>query len=251
MKKVRSVSHVIRILEALRNGAALTVTELARQLKLAKSSAYEILATLVAEGFVEKDQATNRYQLGLRILELAYSVRHNSELARAAQPLLKKLNKEIDETVQLTVLDGDEILYLDGCESSKQLRTFFNLGEHAPLYCTALGKAILAFLPPKEIERIIKSTKLTPFTANTLTRGESLLKELAKTAQRGYSVDNREHEEDVRCIGAPIFNRAGEVFASISISGPAHRLPEKNDGRIARSLIETAREISHRLGYKT
>jgi DNA-binding IclR family transcriptional regulator len=250
MSKVRSVSRAVRILEVFGQGSALTVTEVARSLRLPKSSVYELLVTLAAEGLVEKDGSNGRYRLGLRLLELAHAVGHNLELSRVARPLLEKLAARLDETVQLTVLDRDQILYIDGCESTRQLRTFFDPGDRAPLHCTALGKAILAFLPPPEIERITRAKGLRRFTANTLTRAEALRSELARTRERGYSIDDMEHEEGVRCIGAPLRDREGAVRASISVSGPSTRLPPERDAEIARLVVQAAEEISRRLGYR-
>jgi DNA-binding IclR family transcriptional regulator len=250
MSKVRSVSRAVRILEVFGQGSALTVTEVARSLRLPKSSVYELLATLTAEGLVEKDDGSGRYRLGLRLLDLAYAVRHNLEVSRVARPQLEQLAARLDETVQLTVLDRDQVLYIDGCESSRQLRTFFDLGDRAPLHCTALGKAILAFLPPPEIERIIRLKGLRRFTANTLTRADALRAELARTRERGYSIDNIEHEEGVRCIGAPLRDRGGAIRAAISVSGPSTRLPPERDAAIARLVVQAAEEISRRLGYR-
>ncbi len=250
MKRVKSVSRVINILEALHKGDSLTFTEISRQVKLPKSTAYEALATLVAEGLIDKDISTGRYRLGLRILELAYSARRGSGLTRVAQPFLKSLNLKLNETVQLTVRDRDEVLYVEGFDSARQLKTSFELGERAPLYCTAVGKAILAFLPAEEVRRIIGGAKPRRFTPNTLVAQKRLLEDLTETAKRGYSIDNMEHEEGVRCIGAPIFDRTGGVAAALSVSGPSSRLPARRDGEIARLVVATAREISWRLGYR-
>jgi DNA-binding IclR family transcriptional regulator len=250
MKQVRSVSRVIKILEALHKGDSLTFREISSQVKLPKSTAYEALGTLVAEGLIDKDISTGRYRLGLRILELAYSARRGSELTRIAQPFLKNLNQKLNETVQLTVRDRDEVLYVEGFDSARQLRTSFELGERAPLYCTAVGKAILAFLPAAEAKRIIGRARLRRFTPNTLVAPKRLLRELAVTADRGYSVDNMEHEESVRCIGAPVFDRTGSVVAAMSVSGPSSRLAESRDVEIARLAMKAAREISWRLGYR-
>jgi IclR family acetate operon transcriptional repressor len=139
---------------------------------------------------------------------------------------------------------------VDGCESSRQLRTFFQFGDRAPLHCTALGKAILANLPPAEMERRLRRRTLKAYTPATLTDPHELRRELARTAARGYSVDNMEHEEDVRCVGAPIRDREGRAFASISVSGPAHRLKPGRDREIARQVIAAAEEISRLLGYR-
>jgi DNA-binding IclR family transcriptional regulator len=250
MNQVRSVRRAIRILEALREGPSRTVTELARALALPKSSVFELVSTLAAEGLVKKEDSSSRYRLGLRLVELARAANQDLEVRQVARPLIERLRDEFNETVQLTVLDGGEILYVDGCESSRPLRTFFQPGDRAPLHCTALGKAILANLPPGERERHLRRRGLRAFTPGTLTDPEALRRELARTAARGYSVDDREHEEDVRCVGAPIRDREGRTFASISVSGPAHRLKPGRDAEIARRIMAAAAEISRRLGYQ-
>jgi len=248
MNEVRSVSRAIRILEVLRAGSSPTVTELSRTIKLPKSSVYELVSTLAAEGMVRKEPSSNRYRLGLRLVELARAASHDQDVRQVAHSLIEKLRDELNETVQLTVLDAEQILYIDGSESSRRLRTFFESGERAPLYCTALGKAILANLPSRDRERFLRRKALRPFTPRTLTDPGVLRRELARTAARGYSIDDMEHEEGVRCVAAPIFDREGRAFASVSVSGPAHRVSPGRDAEIARRLIAIAEEVSRRLG---
>jgi len=250
MNQVRSVRRAIRILETFREGPSLTVTDLSHVLKLPKSSVYELVCTLAAAGLLKKEDSSGRYHLGLRLVELARAANNDLEVRQVARPLIEKLRGEFNETVQLTVLEGEEILYVDGCESSRQLRTFFQSGDRAPLHCTALGKAILANLPAGEKERYLRRRGLKAFTPSTLTDPQALRRELDRTAARGYSIDNMEHEEDVRCVGAPIRDREGRAFAAISVSGPAHRLGPGRDAEIARRVMAAAEEISRQLGYR-
>jgi DNA-binding IclR family transcriptional regulator len=250
MSKVRSVSRAVQILDAVSEGPSLTVTELSRALKLPKSSVFELVSTLAAEGLVKKEDSSSRYRLGLRLIELARAAGHDLEVRQVARPLIENLRDEFNETVQLTVLDGEEILYVDGCESSRQLRTFFQAGDRAPLHCTALGKAILAVLPAGEMERYLQCRVLKAFTPRTLTDPAALRRDLERTAARGYSIDDMEHEEGVRCVGVPIRDREGRAFASISVSGPAHRLSPARDAEIAHRVMAVAEEISRRLGYQ-
>jgi IclR family KDG regulon transcriptional repressor len=248
MNQVRSVRRAIRILEAFHEGSSPTVTELSRTLKLPKSSVYELVSTLAAEGMVRKEASSNRYRLGLRLVELARAASRDLDVRQVAHPLIQKLRDELNETVQLTVLDGEQILYVDGCESTRQLRTFFESGDRAPLYCTALGKAILAHLPARDRERALRRKGLRAFTSKTLTDPIALRRDLTRIASRGYSIDDMEHEEDVRCVAAPIRDHEGRVFASVSVSGPAHRLSPGRDAEIARRVMAVAEEISLRLG---
>ncbi len=247
MSQVRSIRRAVHILETLGREPSQTVAQISRPLGVPKSSTYEILSTLAAEGLVEKNEG--RYRLGPRLAELARAVGPDRELRRAARPVIEQLRAELDETVQLTVLEGEQVLYVEGSESSRQLRTFFEPGDRAPLYCTALGKAILAFRPLAERERVLGRGTLRAFTDRTVTSPAAVARELARTAARGYSIDDGEHEEGVRCVGAPIRDRDGQVFASISVSGPAHRVSPGREREIARLVVAAAEEISRRLGW--
>jgi len=246
---VRSVFRAIKILEFLGNKEGPTVTDISNKLNFPKSTTHGILSTLEKENIIVKDQY-NRYHLGLKLLELGSMAQADLEIRRVAGPFLKKLNTEFDETVHLTVLEDNEVLYVDCLESSKRLRTYSVIGVKAPLYCTSVGKAILAFLDEDEIEEILNSITFEKFTENTITDKDFLMDELHTIVQRGYAVDNMEHEEGLRCVGAPIRNHAGKVFAAISVSGPSQRITLGNVSEIGKVVMTQAEEISKKLGYR-
>ena len=246
---VNSVLRAITILEFLGHQKGSNVTEISKALELPKSTTHQILATLESENVIVKDRH-NRYHLGLRLFELGSMAQVDLEIRRMAAPFLKTLNAELDETVHLTVLEGNEVLYVDCLESSKRLRTYSVLGVRAPLYCTSVGKAILAFLPAEEQQAILEVTVLEKFTENTITDKAYLLDELRTIVQRGYAVDNMEHEEGLRCVGAPIRNHAGRVFAAISVSGPSQRITLGNISEIGKVVMVQAENISAQLGYR-
>jgi IclR family transcriptional regulator, KDG regulon repressor len=246
---VKPVHNAIRILEVLGQEQRLGVTRLSRLLGLPKSSVHDILTTLHNDGLVEKDGDLSHYSLGLRLFELGNMARANLELRRIATPFLRSLNEELDETAHLTILDGWEVLYVECFESSKQLRTYSVIGVRAPLHCTAVGKAILAYFSDKQVSQMIKAMGLSRFTDNTITDRESLDREMARIRRRGYAVDNSEHEEGVRCISAPIRNHEGKVRASISVSGPSQRMSPARDEELGELLVSKTDEISRRLGY--
>ncbi len=246
---VRSVYRALKIIELIAERKSLTLPEITQTLSLPKSSAYEILTTLCKEDFICRDK-NNEYSLGIRLIELGNKAQLNLEIRRIATPILRQLNEELDETVHLTVLDNDEILYVECFESTKRLRTYSVIGVRAPLHCTAVGKAILAMQDEDEIKRIIKAKGLPQFTKNTITDEKILLNELRETKKRGYSIDNMEHEEGVRCVGAPIFDMEGKVHASISISGPSQRINMETIPSIGKLVTEKANKISKLLGYK-
>jgi IclR family KDG regulon transcriptional repressor len=250
MKTVRSVSRAFRILESFPAGESRSISDVSTDIGIPRSTAHEILSTLVQEGALERDGASSRYQLGTRLIELGNRARHNFPLNRIAAPVLQALREVFDETVYLTVLDGDEVYYVDCYESTRVLRTFSSLGDRAPLYCTAVGKAVLAFRGQGAVERYLAAVPLVPFTPRTIVDRDLLLQELRVTAKRGYSVDDMEHEEGVRCVGAPLRNAEGRVFAAISVSGPAQRVSVEREPEIAARVTAAAGEISRRLGYR-
>ncbi len=246
---IKSVHRAITILELLGKNEGLSVTEVSTQLNYPKSSVHEILATMQNDGIVEKDREHNRYNLGLKLFELGNQARAGLELRRIAMPFLKRLNEAFNETVYLTVLDRGEVLYIESFGSTKRLQANSIIGVRAPLYCTGVGKAILAFLPLDEIERIIAANGLPKYTENTITDIELLKKDLSSVRRRGYSIDNREIEVGLRCVGAPIYNHEGLVFAAISISGPSQRITAEAVPEIAGLVVQTAAGISRMLGY--
>lgn len=247
---VKAVHNAIRILEILGRKQGMGVTRISKLLQLPKSSVHDILTTLHNEGLVEKDGERNYYSLGLRLFELGNMARSNLELRRIATPFLRSLNEDLDETVHLTILDGWEVLYIECFESVKQLRTYSVIGVRAPLHCTAVGKAILAYFSEKQVGQMIKAMGLPRFTDNTITDRQHLDSELHEIRQRGYAVDNAEHEEGVRCVGAPIHNHEAQVMASISVSGPSQRMTPERDETVGKLLTSRTDEISRRLGYR-
>jgi DNA-binding IclR family transcriptional regulator len=199
---------------------------------------------------VERDEASGKYHLGVRMVEWGNRAQLELDICRIAAPFLKGLNQEFDETVHLTVLDRDEVLYVDCIESQRRLRTYSVIGIRAPLYCTSVGKAILAFRKDEEIRRIAREKGLKKITATTIDSEEKLFAELARIRDAGYAVDDMEHEDHLRCVGAPIRNAKGDVFASMSVSGPAERNTHERIRAMAPAVMQAAAEISRRLGWR-
>ncbi|GAB1483241.1 IclR family transcriptional regulator [Treponema sp.] len=247
---VNTVHKAALILDSLAGIPNQGVSELARLLGMPKSSVHGILETLAASTLVERNEETGKYHLGVKLVELGNRAQLELDICRIAAPFLQGLNVEFDETVHLTVLDRDEVLYVDCIESRRRLRTYSVIGVRAPLYCTSVGKAILAFLPDEEIRRIVQVKGLQKITANTIDTEERLFKELACIRSQGYAVDDMEHEDHLRCVGAPIRNARGQVFASLSISGPAERNTHERIQHMAPSAVRSCMEISRRIGYR-
>jgi DNA-binding IclR family transcriptional regulator len=247
---VHTVLNAVKILESLATAPNQGVSDLSRNLGLPKSSVFGILETLSSTGMLERTAENGKYHLGAKLIELGYRAQVDLDLCRIARPFLQGLNAQFDETVHLTILDRDEVLYLDCVESKRRLRTYSVIGIRAPLYCTSVGKAILAFQGDDEIRRIARTEGLAPFTDHTITNEAMLLDETKKIRLDGYAVDDMEHEDHLRCVGAPIRNAQGRVFAAISLSGPAERNTKERILEMAPFAVTAGREISRRLGWR-
>jgi len=247
---IKVLDKSLSVLELLlQQGSAMNMTELSEKLELYPSTIHRILDTLKYRGYVEQDSHTQKYQLGLKALELGMAKLHQMDLVREATPYLKELVNQCNETVHLGVLEAGEVLYLAKEESSQTIRMISYVGKRAPLHCTALGKVLLTYLSAEERKKILGEKVLPRLTENTVTDKRELEKELGKVKEQGFALDREENEKDVRCVAAPIRNYQGEVIAAVSISSPSFRIDKNVQNNLKEALIQTSREISMRLGY--
>jgi IclR family transcriptional regulator, KDG regulon repressor len=203
-----------------------TFTGISKELPFSRTTTHRILYTLEKLEFVEKDGASSRYRLATKFLNLTGSAIH-FRLRTIAKPTLERLRICHGETASLGRIDGGEIIYLDVHQSPSYLRTVSFVGDRNPVHCTALGKAILAFLPESEINSILDGHPLIRRTPRTITRKTHLLQHLASVRERGIAFDLEENSSDVICVAAPIFNQIGQVIAGCSMSGPKSRMKPK------------------------
>jgi len=247
---IKVLNKTFSILEILlQQGSAMNMTEISKKLALHPSTTHRILDTLKHWGYIEQDPHTQKYQLGLKVLELGMAKLHQMDLAREATPYLKELVKQCNETVHLGVLEGGEVLYLAKEESSQTIRMISYVGKRAPLHCTALGKVLLTYLSTEERKKILGEKVLPRLTENTITDKKELEKELSKIREQGFALDREENEKDVRCVAAPIRNYQGEVIAAISISAPVFRIDKNAQNNLNEALLKISKKISKRLGY--
>ncbi len=248
MKQVKSVARTATILAIIAARGELSITELRRLTGIPKSTTHDIVATLAADGLVARSEDGTICRLGIRMLELGLRAQQGLEVRAVATPLLKQLNARCNESVHLTVLDAGEVLYVESFPSSKSLRAYSPVGLRAPLHCTGVGKAILANLDPAAADAVIADRGLARFTARTITSRARLLVELERTRHRGYSIDDCEHEEGVRCVGAPIRDHTGHVVASLSVAAPSQRMPESRLASLGSEVVAVGNRISKLLG---
>jgi len=248
-KIIKSIDRTLQILELFSlEKPEWGVTEISKALNIYKSNVHNILTTLVEKGFVMKDSKTDKYKLGIKFFELGSVVIKNLNLRKIAHPYMEKLLKEFNETVHLGILVEGEILSIEQEESGQSLSPRIFIGKRAPLHCTGVGKAIMAYLPKDKVAAIVERKGLKKYTENTIIDEEELEKEFLKIRKQGYSVDNMEHEEGVRCVASPIRDYSGKVIASMSVSGPAFRINENNIPNIAKNVKECCDCISEEMG---
>lgn len=246
---IKSVAKAIDILRTFSSSESrLTLAEIARRRGLPKSTAHNLLNTLLAAGFVEKLD-DDYYALGTAIVALTQAVRVNVELRDRAAPLLRRLADDCRESVYLTVLDKDHCLYIYAVESPKRLLARTAVGDRVPLHCTSVGKAILATMGEEAILDVVNRVGLPAFSEATITDLEVLRADLAQTRARGYALDSEEHEAGVYCIGAPIFNARGDGIGACSISGNDPAIIQDRLLELSTCVVGAAQEISRRMGY--
>jgi IclR family acetate operon transcriptional repressor len=249
---VKSLVKALTLLETLGEGdrASLTLTELSRRVHLHVSTVHRLMVNLLRQGFVEQDPVTGGYQLGFRVLRMGLRVLDRMDFRRVAAPLLRELNQKTQETIHLVVLRGDRGVSIEKILSPQPVALDAPLGGQIPLHCSGVGKALLAYQSEDFVSAIARSPGFERYTARTLTSLPELRKELARIREQGYSVDNEEIVEGLRCVAAPLFDHTGRVVAAFSVAGPSNRMLPERIPEIARLVVETSREISHRLGHR-
>jgi DNA-binding IclR family transcriptional regulator len=244
---INSLEKGTKVLELLAEKGDLSVTKVAEHLGFNRTGSHRFLSTLRELGYVEKN-SENRYQLTFKILELGMKMADRFEIQREARPYMLQLSLAFRETVNLGLRDGLDILHLDKIDSLEILRMDSPVGSRAPAYCTALGKASLAFLPQNELDVLLNGAKLKPYGPNTITSTKRLKQELEKIRDQGYAIDDEELAYGLRCVAAPIFDHTGLPRYSMSVAGPAMRLTEKRMQQIQQSVRKVCRELSRRMG---
>lgn len=221
---VRVLHKTLDILEAIKqNPSGMRLADLHRSVELPKATVYRILSTLETRGYLDRDRL-GHYRMGRKLFDLQRSAPIEQLIGEAARPLMAEFTAECKETVNLGILDAGEIVVIQTVESPQSVRMASKVGNRRYLHATALGKALLAGMPDKEILRLVRLKGLPKLTENTIIAKAALLSEIEKVRKQGYAIDNQENELEGRCIGAPISGPDGSVVAALSISSPVFRM---------------------------
>ncbi|MBK8902278.1 MAG: IclR family transcriptional regulator [Anaerolineaceae bacterium] len=246
---VQSVQRAAAILRSFTEAEPeLGVTELSRRLGLHKSTVSRMIATLQAEGFIDQNTETGRYRLGVGLVSLAGVALGRLNARGAAQPHLADLVAISQETVNVTVLDGNECVNIERAASPQPIQYIGWIGRRSPLHCTASGKLFLAHMTPEERTAVLPQP-LKQYTAKTITDPYQLTRQLNQICQQQYAIVHEEYETGFSSVAAPIYNHLGKLLATVSISGPAYRLSEAAFQEYLPTLLATCRTISAELGF--
>jgi len=248
---VEAIERAIRILDAFSvDRPELGVADIVRLLGIKRSTVHRALATLEAGGLLRQVEATQKYALGPKILNLAHVMQSHLSLTAISLPGMRALRDRFNETVALHVLEGHGRIVVQQVESTHDLRrTYRDVGRLLPLHAGSPGRLLLAYLPPDEIEQVIAETRLKPYTPDTITDPAVLMQELRLIRQRGYAASLGEHSPGIASVSCPIMDRGGRVIAAINISGPSFRLTQTKALECLPALRETTLAISRQLGY--
>lgn len=248
---VKSAQRALQILEYLtQREEPLTFTEIADSLGFPRSSLHGLLHTLVQSGWMHLDEGSRRYTLGLRTLEAGNAYTRALGLPERARPHMERIRDEIDETVQLSILDGRHNVYIAKVEGRQALRLASEVGRRLPAHATGLGKALLSELPARELEELIHGVRLEGFTPHTITAKSALRAELAEIRRRGYATDNEEYSIGVRCLAMVVRDHTGRADVAMSVSAPTIRFSDQRRERTLQLLRVATGRLSTALGYE-
>ena len=247
---VPAVERALSIMELLGFvGHGLTLPELSRRLELPKSSAYCLLLTLERRGYLHRNEENNRYMFGRKLFGLANTSLAGLRLRAQAAPKLRELARETRLTVHMAILEQGEAVLVEKIEPPTLIRLATWVGKRMDLHATAIGKALLAYLPEDEVERLIRKHGLPRYNDNTITAFSKLREELVRIRALGYSAENQEGEIGFRCIGAPVLDQAGKLASAISVAGPTTQVTDENFSFLVDMVKRTAAELSEVFGF--
>ena len=246
---LQSVDNALKLIEVLaEEDSELGVSELSRKLEMGKSTTHRLLSTLEKRQFIEQNQTTGKYRLGIKLIQISASVMRQFNIIKICHPYIVELSNITGETTHLCLYNNGEITFIDKIAGKNSSKMQSIIGATKPAYITATGKALIANMPKQKMENYLDKVELKPYTPYTITEKERLREELNKIREQCFSEDQQESEEGLICYAAPIKNHNGDVIAAISISGAVSRMNESSEDFIEK-VKTTASKISEACGW--
>lgn len=248
-QNVQILDRIMDIIELMATSPrGMGVTEIGMKLNLHKSTVHRLINALLRRGYIEKEQKTGLYRIGLKFVEISSMYMHQLELKTEALPYMRRLAETAGQVAHLAILDETDAVYIEKVDVFQSLRLYSQIGKRIPAYCSALGKVLLAGQNKSRLMQIMENLNLEPYTPNTITDHKTLAAELEKIRERGWAVDDEEYEHGVRCIAAPIRDFTGRVIAALSVSG-GFNIDKNQEENYIGLVVEAAGKISGRMGY--
>ena len=242
--QLQSLDRAVAVLDLLgESDTPLALTDVCQIMGIHKSTAHRSLMVLERSALIERTH-DNRFRLGLKLYELGNRAVEQIDLRARIRPHFRRLAAKLGETVHLGVLQKTSVIYLEKIEPNRRICMTSKTGSTNPVYCTSMGKAMLAYLPEEVLEQTISKIRFVPYTPKTICSREELLKSLERVRRRGYAIDDEEIETGVRCVGAPVFDDNHYPIAAVSISGPSARIRVQNLPSIAEHVMHCCEDIS-------
>lgn len=250
MPIIQSLDRALRILNLFdEQTPELRITDMSQALNLHKSTLHSLLKTLQMHGYIDQDEETGKYRLGLKLAERGQMVLQTMDIRSVARKALVELSRETGQTTHLVVRDGREGVYIDKVEGEKAAIRYSRIGRRVPLHTSAVGKVLAAFLPEREREALLSDYAFVRHTPASIAGRDAFLAEIERVRRDGYARDMEENEPGVRCVAAPIFDHAGKVAAAISLSTLAPAVDDEMLKLLAVRVKQCALAISGQLGY--
>ncbi len=247
-QSVRAVERALDILLCFtKEEPTRSLTQIAESVQMSKTTVHRLLATLENKRFITRDKLSGSYRLGFRFIEMASLVLQNVEPHRWAYPYLQRLSAECGETVDLSILDGSHVIYLEVIESPQRVKLAAAVGQKLPAFCTASGKALLAYLPEDQVLKILAENQIE-YTGGRPFSIPQILEDLKITAARGYAVSEQEYEDDINAVAAPIFDAENYPIAAFAIVGPSFRLTKDRLPVLGETIRSLTKAISDEMG---
>jgi IclR family transcriptional regulator, KDG regulon repressor len=239
--------HLLTLFAGAERG--LSASEVAKRSALPVSTVHRFLMNLESSGFLSCSE-DGVYHLGVLCFGLGHAALAQLDIRRLSIPFLRELNQATRETIHLTVRHGATAVYVDKLDSPEPVRIYSRIGASVPLYCSAVGKVMLAYMQPQDRDNLLSQVEFKRFTPNTIGNSQELLAYLQRVRRQGFAYDLEENEPHIRCVAAPIWDHAGSVNASLSITGPAVRMSNSRMRELSALVKQAGLNISRELGYE-
>jgi len=247
---IQVVDRIFQVIETMSMTGPIGLIELSNMLKLHKSTTHRLVNSLVYMDYVKQDEGTGKYALTFKLLEIANRSLDHTDIFAIAHRYLKKLSMQTGETIHLVQKEGTEAVYIDKVESNvNSVRMVSKVGSKIPLYCSGVGKAMLAYMTDEEITQIWERSDIHELTPYTITTLEGLMERLKEVRKNGYALDDEENEEGVRCIAACILDYKGRSKHAFSLSAPKSRMEDSRIKELIPYILQLKEELSKEFGY--